>query len=125
METIINETLGNVASLYSFLRLNAVAEDYFVHGRALIRQLVNLFEFLADVIGIKDGIFSGLPQAIKAVGHDVSQRANMHAEIAIEHPHSPYRFRTVVIKSQGTVRLFNNHRLRQEWLQHFLAGHRA
>src|ERR1035441_4961004 len=83
VETVVDKTLGNVAGFDAEGRLALVAEDYFVHGRRFVGQLVNVFELFADVVGVEDGVFGGLSQPVRPVGQDVGQRADEHAGVAV------------------------------------------
>src|SRR5262249_5118703 len=123
MKTIINEPLGNITGLYALLRLNAITEDNFVHGSALVRQVVILFQFFADVVGVEHRIFRRLAQAIGTIGHNVGKRAHLHAEVAIEHPHATDGLRTVIVEPEQGVSLFHDNWLRQERFQYLLARH--
>src|SRR5215467_6745274 len=100
MEAVIDEPLGDIAGPDSFLGLDAVTEDNFMHGRAFVRQIVVTLELFADVVGVEHGIFSSLAEPVGPVGHDVSQRAHMHAEITVEHTYPANRLRTVVVETQ-------------------------
>src|SRR5258707_8713006 len=125
MEAIVNQSLGNVARLDTFFLLEMVAEDYFMHGRALVWQLICTCQFFADVVGVEYGVFRGLAQAIRSVGHDVCQRANVHAEVAIEHADASDGLWTVVIETQRAVSALDDDGLWQERLKNFLARDRA
>src|SRR5215470_3310279 len=122
MKPVVNQPLGDIAGLHALLRLNAITEDHFVHGSALVRQVVILFQLFADVVGVEHSVFRGLAKAIGTVGHNVGERTHVHAEIAIEHPHTTDRLRTVIVETEYAVLSFNNNRLRQEGFQNFLAS---
>ena len=64
---------------------------------ALYGKIVVRFQQLADVVRVQHRIQRRLPQSIAAVRHDVGQRANQHAEIAVECAHTADRLRQIVI----------------------------
>ena len=90
-----------------------------MHGGRVEGQVVNVFEFLADVIGVQDRVFGGLADA-RAVGQRVGQRAHQHAEISAEGAHAADRLRPIQFpapaavlfrrapESAGTVRGFSS-----------------
>src|SRR4051794_38574518 len=125
MEAVINEALGDVARLHPVLCLQPIAEYHLVHRSGLVRQLVNAFELLANVIGVEHRVFGGLAQAIWTIGEDVRQRAHEHTEVAIEGAHASDRMRAVVLKSELAVWTRNQYRSWEEWLQDSLASHRT
>src|SRR5579864_5820699 len=81
MESIIDETLGDVHRVYAMLFLACVAENDFVHRRQVVRQIVEVFEMLTDVIRIEYGVFGGLTDS-RAVGQRVGKRAEQDAKVA-------------------------------------------
>ena len=81
-------------------RLPLVAEDHLVHRRGLVGQLVEVFELVADVVGVEHRVFGGLAQAVGAVGQDVGQRADEHARVAVEGAHAADGLRPVVVPAQ-------------------------
>ena len=103
MEAIINQPLGDVHRLHAFLRLQFVAEDYFVHARRGIWEIVDSFHSLANVVGIEHSVFRGLAQAVGAVSLNVGQSAHKHSEIAVKGAHTAHRLWPIVIESQGAV----------------------
>ena len=87
MEAIVDQPFGDVAGLDTLLRLPAIAEDHLVQRGRAVGQLVHILKVLADVVSVQHRVFGGLPQAVRAIGHDVSQGADEHAEVAVEHAH--------------------------------------
>ena len=69
----------------------------------LVRQVEDAFQLGADVVGVQHGVFGGLAQAVGAVGQDVRQRADEHAEVAVEHAHAAHGLRTVVVEAERAV----------------------
>ena len=72
--------------------------------RRLVGQLVDAFKLFADVVGVEHGVFGGLAQAVGAIGQDVGQRADEHAEVAVEHAHAADGLRAVVVEAERAVR---------------------
>ena len=68
-----------------------------MRGRG-IGQIVNAFEILANVVRIQHGVFGGLPQAVGAVRQNVGQRADEHAEVAVESAHPSDGLRPVIFE---------------------------
>ena len=99
VEAVIDEALGDIAGLDAAYLLALVAEDDLVHRGRLIWQLVMAFELLADVVRVEHSIFRGLAQAVGAVGEDVSQRADKHAEVAVKHANAADRVRPIVVQA--------------------------
>ena len=87
MKSVVDQAFGYVHRLYASFRLHSIAEDNFVHGRRGVRKIVSSFQPFANVIGVQHGIFRGLPQAIRPVRHDVSQRADEHSKVAVKRAH--------------------------------------
>jgi hypothetical protein len=65
VEAVVDEALGDVAGLDAFGGLALVAEDNLVHGGGLVGELVEVFKLGADVVGVEDGVFGGLAQAVR------------------------------------------------------------
>src|SRR5581483_7185508 len=118
-----NETLGNIAGLHPATRLHPIAEHDLVHGGRAIRQVINVFQFFADVVCIEDGVLGGRQQAVAAIGHDVGQRAHVHAEVPVEGAHTPDGAWPVIVESECTVGLGGENWNRQEGLEVLLAEH--
>src|SRR5438445_6563094 len=117
MEAIVDQALGDVAGLYAVLCLQPIAEDHFVHRSGFVRQLVNSFELLANVVRVEHRVLGGLAQPIWTIGEDVGQRAYEHAEVAVEGADASDRMRTAVLKSKLAIRPRSQHRSGQKWLQ--------
>ena len=125
MESVIDQALGDVHRAHAFFQLPSVAENHFVHGRRGVREIVDSFEALSDVVCVENRVFRGLPQAIGAIRLNISQRAHEHSKVAVESAYPSHRLRTVALKRQSAVRFGDHHRRRQERLQAFLDSHRA
>src|ERR1700686_634650 len=120
MEAVVDQTLSNVHSAHAFFRLQFVAENDFVHGWSGVRQVVCALKALANVVGVQDRVFSGLPQTVRTIRLDVGQSPNEHSKVAIERADPPYRLRTVVFETESAIGLGYQDRGRQEGLEFFL-----
>src|SRR5690348_13771909 len=112
MKAVVDEALGDVSGPDAVLRLQAVAEDYFVHRSRLVWQLVDAFELLANVIGVQDSVFCGLAQTVRTVGKNVGKSAHKHAEVAVKGAHATNRLRAVVLEAELAVCTRRKHRRR-------------
>ena len=93
-------------------------------GRRLVGQLVIAFELLADVVGVEHRVFGGLAQAVRAVGEDIGQGADEHAEVAVEHADAANGLRPVVVEAERAVGVLRDDGRGKKWLQDFFARHR-
>ena len=87
-----------------------------MHGRSFVRNFVHIFQLLANIVGVEDRVFGGQAQAIVAVGHDVGERAHVHAEVAVEHANAADGLGAVIVESQAAIRLGDDDRYGQERL---------
>ena len=122
MESVIDQALGEVHGLDAILRLQFVAEDDFMHGRRRVRQVVNAFQSLADVIRVEHRVFRSLPQAVRTVGEDVGQRADEHSEVSVKGAHAADGVRAVVVEAERAVGAGDDDRCGKERLEDFFAG---
>src|SRR5258705_514823 len=92
MKAVVDQPLRNVHGAHAVFLLKRVAEHHFVHRGQGIRKFVRAFQMLTNVIRVQHRVFRGLPHS-RAVGEDVGQRANQHAEIPRERLHPADRIR--------------------------------
>src|SRR5262249_55560408 len=104
--------------------LYGVAEDDFVHGGQGIGKIENAFQLLANVVGVEDRVLGGLTDA-GAVGQNIGQGANEHAEISAEGTHFADGGRPHAFKSQLAACFFDQNGNGPKRLQDLLHGHRA
>src|ERR1039457_3520856 len=107
VEAVIDQALGDVAGVDAFAGLPGVAENALVHGRGLVGELVVGLQQFADVGGVEHGIHGGDAESGAAVGHDVGERADQDAEVAVKSTNLAYRVGEIVgprIRSSFVVR---------------------
>ena len=78
----------------------------------------------ADVICVEDGVFRGLANA-GAVGEDVSQSANEHAEISAEGFYAADGVRANLLEGKAAVFFLHENRNRQERLENLFHSDRT
>src|SRR5690242_9430629 len=121
MKTEVDQALGNVSGFYSILRLQTIAEHDLVHRSRFVRQVVDAFKLLANVVGVEHCVFGSLTQAVGTVGEDIGQRTHEHTEVAVEGAHATNGFWAVVLEPKFAIWTSCEYRARQEWLEKFLA----
>src|SRR5215471_5552548 len=76
----------------------AIGKNNFVQGRRIKRQLIGVLKFLANIVGVQNRGFRRLFQSLRAIGEDVAECPNMHAELAAKSFHLADRSRSVEIE---------------------------
>ena len=74
-----------------------------MHGSGFVGELVEVFNAVANVVRVEDGVFGGLPQAVGTVGEDVRQRADEHAGVAVEGADPANRLRPIILPGELAV----------------------
>src|SRR5712672_857483 len=124
MEPVVDQSLGDVHGADAILFLVCVAEDHFVHGGQGIREIVNAFQMLADVVGVEHRILGGLPDA-GTIRQNVSEGAHQHSEISGERFYATDGIRPHRLEAKPAAFLFHKDRNRAKRLQDFLHRHWA
>src|SRR5712671_6242557 len=124
MESVVDQSLGDVHGADAILFLVCVAEYHFVHGGQGIRQIVNAFQMLADVVGVEHRVLRGLPDA-GTIRQNVGERAHQHSEISGERFYATDGIRPHRFEAKPAAFLFHKDWNRAKRLQDFLHGHRA
>src|SRR6185369_2510084 len=123
MESVVDQTLGDVAGLDTVLGLQPVAEDHLVHRRHLVGQVVGTLELLPNIVRVENGVFGGLPQSVGTVRHDVGEGADVHSEVSEEHAHTTDGLLAVVFETEGAVLKLGDDRYGKKRLKNLLHRH--
>ncbi len=84
MEAIVDEALGDVEGVdVGGLRDDALGHE-FVHVVALVRDGIDVLHLALEVVGVEDGHFADLAQALGAQHADVGVGAHQDAKVAVK-----------------------------------------
>ena len=79
--------------LTPFLVLDAIGENALVHARLVVRKLVALFQFLANVVGVEQRHAARVFEAVAAERNNISVGAHSMPKLPKKRAHSADRFR--------------------------------
>src|SRR6476661_248734 len=124
VEAVVDEAFGDVHGIDAIFLLKRVAENNFVHGGQGVGKIERAFEVLANVIGVKHGVFGGLAHA-GAVSEDVRKGANQDAEISAEGFYPTDGVRAHLFEGEAAIFFFGENRDGAERLKDFFHRDRA
>ena len=84
VEAEIHQPLGNVQCVDVGGILPAAFGHEFVHANAVVRDVVDILQAHAQVVGVEHGVFGHLPQAACTQHHDIGKRLHHHAKVPVE-----------------------------------------
>ena len=114
MEAVIHQPLRDVERVHIVRQLILVAEHDLVQRRRVVRQVIRAFQPRANVVRVQHRELRDSAHAVRSHRAHVRQRANEHAEVAVERAHAADRIGMRIVEIERAVFATLDRRRRQK-----------